>query len=168
MAEIGKVRYTHDAVIDIILANPAVSQGDLAREFGFTQAWMSIIINSDAFKARLAERKGELLDPKIKASMEARLEALGNRALDRLLERVESSVPLKPLELVAMAKLGAGDRMNRPPAGPATNNLYVIAMPPAAANSTEWLSSTRRAPQGVFPQTIEADGGFTPLPLENL
>ena len=162
MPEIGKVRYTHDAMIDVILANPAISQGDLAKEFGFTQAWMSIIVNSDAFKARLAERKAELLDPKIIASMEQRLEALANRSLDRLLERVESSVPLKPLELVAMAKLGAGDRMNRAPAAQIANNLYVVALPPPAANSSEWLSSTRRGPPGVVPLSVEDARGFTP------
>ena len=86
MSEITKVRYTHDAIIDMIIANPAVSQGDLSREFGFTESWMSIIINSDSFQERLANRKGELVDPKIKASIEARLDAIARRALDRLLD----------------------------------------------------------------------------------
>ena len=162
MPEIGKVRYTHDAIIDEILVDPAISQGELARRFGFTQAWMSIIVNSDAFKNRLAERKGELVDPKITASVEERLTALANRSLDRLLERVESQVPLKPLELVAMAKLGVGDRANRP-AGPAVQqNLYVVALPPPASNSRDWLDSRSRPPGVVVPMH-NGDGGFTPF-----
>jgi len=143
MPEIASVRYTHDAIIDEILVDPAISQGELARRFGYSQAWVSIIINSDAFKARLAERKGELVDPAIRASIEERLESLAKRSLDRLLDRVESSVPLKPMELVAIAKLGVGDR----PAGPAvSNNLYVFTAPPVPHSSKEWLATTSRAP----------------------
>ena len=160
---ISKVRYTHDAIIDEILVDPAISQGELSRRFGFSQGWMSIIINSDAFKERLAERKGELIDPKIKASVEDRLEALAKGALDRLMDRIESSVPLKPLELVAIAKLGAGDRANRPAGPPVSNNLYVFTAPPGAENSTTWLqnSSRAKAPGAVVDvQTI--DRGLTP------
>ena len=163
MPEIANVRYTHDAIIDEIIVDPAISQGELARRFGYSQAWVSIIINSDAFKSRLAERKGELVDPKIRASVEERLESLAKRSLDRLLERVESSVPLKPMELVAMAKLGAGDRMNRQPGPAVSNNLYVFTAPPVPANSREWLASSSRAPaQGAFQDVAFREGGFTP------
>lgn len=161
MAEIAKIRYTHDAIIDEILVDPSISQGELSRRFGFSQAWMSIVINSDAFKNRLAERKGELVDPKITASVEERLESLAKRSLDRLLERVESSVPLKPLELVAMAKLGAGDRMNRSPGPAVNNNLYVFTAPPVPADSRAWLSgSSRPPPPGAFAEAQIVDGGL--------
>lgn len=166
MPEIDKVRYTHDAIIDEILVDPAISQGELSRRFGFSQGWMSIIINSDAFQARLAERKGTLVDPKITARVEERLEALANRALDRLLERVESSVPLKPLELVAMAKLGAGDRANRPAAQAQTNNLYVFTAPAVPDSSAQWLenSSARapRLPPGGVSEAVVVNRGFSP------
>lgn len=164
MAEIEKVRYTHDAIIDEILVDPAISQGELSRRFGFSQAWMSIVINSDAFKQRLAERKGVLVDPKITARVEERLESLANRALDRLLDRVESTVPLKPLELVAIAKLGVGDRANRPAQAAQTNNLYVFTAPAVPDSSAEWLSSSSRArgaPQGVVSEAVLLDRGFT-------
>ncbi len=168
MPEIEKVRYTHDAIIDEILVDPAISQGELSRRFGFSQAWMSIIINSDAFQARLAERKGTLVDPKIQARVEERLEALANRALDRLLDRVESSVPLKPLELVAIAKLGVGDRANRPAAQAQTNNLYVFTAPAVPDSSAQWLENssprTRGAPQGGISEAVVLDRGFTPAP----
>lgn len=160
--QIAKVRYTHDAIIDEILVDPSISQNELAKRFGFTAAWMSIIVNSDAFQNRLAERKGELIDPKITASIEQRLESLAKFSLDRLLERVESSVPLKPMELVAMAKLGAGDRANRPAGPPVSTNLYVVNLPPVAQNSSEWLSSARRPP-GVSQIPQKVDGGFTPF-----
>ena len=151
MYELQKIRYTHDAAIDVILANPSITQKELARMFDRTEAWVGILVNSDAFKARLAERKGELLDPQIRASMEQRLEGLANRALDKLLDRIDSQVPLRPLELVAIAKLGVGDRANRPSTPVTNNNLYVFTAPEVAPSSSEWLSRSSRpapAPRG--------------------
>lgn len=162
MGELKKVSYSHDAMIDMIIANPAISGGELAKEFGYTQTWISIIVNSDAFKERLAERKGQLIDPQITATIESRLEGLARRSLDRLLERVESQVPLKPMELVAMAKLGAGNRADRPPAPPASNHLYVVNLPPAAPDSKTWLaSSSARRPPGVSPVISNIGPGLT-------
>ena len=148
MGDLKKVSYTHDGMVDLIVANPGITGKELADTFGYSQTWISIIINSDAFKERLAERKGALTDPQITASIESRLEGLAKKSLDRLIERVESSVPLKPLELVAMAKLGAGNRADRPAQAPASNHLYVVNIPPAAADSKQWLSSSsaRRPP----------------------
>ena len=163
MPEIANVRYTHDAIIDEILVDPAISQGELARRFGYSQTWMSIIVNSDAFKARLAERKGELVDPAIRASIEERLESLAKRSLDRLMDRIESSVPLKPMELVAIAKLGVGDRANRPAGPTVSNNLYVFTAPPVPPSSKEWLAASSRGPApGVISDVPFKEGALLP------
>ena len=144
MSEITKVRYTHDAIIDMIIANPAVSQGDLAREFGFTESWMSIIINSDSFQERLANRKGELVDPKIKASIEARLDAIARRALDRLLDKIDNNRPVSNSDLIRMAALGVGDRNKRPETAPVQQNLYVVNLPPPERDAKTWLRTSSR------------------------
>jgi hypothetical protein len=127
MPEIASVRYTHDGIIDEIIAFPAISQGELASRFGYTQSWMSIIINSDAFQERLAERKGELVDPKIRASVSDRLDALARRSLDKLLERLDTQQPFSNNELIAAAKLGAGD------------------IPPSAPDPAAWLRSSGKS-----------------------
>ena len=158
-----KVRYTHEALIDVIIANPAISQRDLAKHFGFTEGWMSIIINSDAFQTRLAERKGALVDPKILASIEDRLEALGKRSLDKLLERVDNGTPISNGDLVRMAALGSGDRNKRPEKAAVENNLYVVNLPPPAPNADAWLATASRKPPG-YSQVIEnGDGGLLPV-----
>jgi hypothetical protein len=144
MSEITKIRYTHDAIIDMIIANPAVSQGDLAREFGFTESWMSIIINSDSFQERLANRKGELVDPKIKASIEARLDAIARRALDRLLDKIDNNHPVSNSDLIRMAALGVGDRNKRPETAPVQQNLYVVNLPPPERDAKTWLRTSSR------------------------
>lgn len=149
MSEIKRVRYTHDAMIDEILMNPSVSQGDLAKQFGFSQTWMSIVINSDAFQERLAERKGQLTDPTVIASINERLDAIAKRSLDKIMERLDSpTANLKTMELVAIAKIGVGDKNTRP-AGPQVqnNNLYVVSLPPPAQNSAAWIAN-RSDPRG--------------------
>ena len=161
-AELAKVRYTHDAVIDEIIANPSISQGALAKAFGFTDTWMSIIVNSDAFKERLAERKAFLVDPRLIATIEDRLDTLARGSLDKLLEKLDSGAGLRTSDLVQMAKLGVGDKNNRPAAPLQQNNLYVVALPPRAQNATDWLSSSsaRRAPTpGVIDIPSSASGG---------
>lgn len=144
MPEIARVRYTHDAIIDEIIAFPSISQGELSRRFGFTQSWMSIIINSDAFQNRLAERKAEIVDPKLKASVEQRLEAVAKQSLDRLLERLDTNQPFSNSDLIAAAKLGVGDRNQRARTPETQNNLFVVQLPPPAQDRETWLRSNSR------------------------
>jgi hypothetical protein len=90
LPEIAKVSYTHDAMIDLIIANPMMSQGERAKHFGYTQSWVSIIESSDAFRARLEARKEELVDPTIRATIEERFRALATKSLEVLQKKLES------------------------------------------------------------------------------
>ena len=63
MAEIQKIRYTHEAIADFLIANPMASQGECAQFFGYSEPWLSQIIHSDAFQVyyrKLAEERGQL------------------------------------------------------------------------------------------------------------
>lgn len=162
MPGIATVRWNHDAIIDTILENPAISQNELSRLFGYSPSWMSIMINSDAFQERLAERKVELVDPKIRASLNERLDAIARVSLERLMDRLDNPNPgaLKTMELIAIAKLGVGDKNTRP-AGPVqSTNLYVVNLPPPAADSKSWLTQTQgNHPRGSLPIVEEVPRG---------
>jgi len=159
---VAKVRYTHDAVIDEIIAEPSVSQGELSRRFGFTETWMSIIINSDAFQERLAERKAILVDPRLIATIEDRLGSLARGSLDKLLERLDSGATIRTSDLVSMAKLAVGDKNSRPAAPMQQNNLYVVALPPRETDSKTWLqNASGRKPPEVIDVPLKVTGGFT-------
>jgi hypothetical protein len=113
---VAKVRYTHDAMIDAIISNPAISQNQLASHFGYTAAWVSQIISSDAFQARLAERNAELVDPTIRKSVEDRFKSLVVRSLEILAEKlnrpadqIPDNLALRTAELSSRA-LGYGAR----------------------------------------------------------
>lgn len=142
MPEIQTVKFTHDAIIDTIIANPAITQRQMAQDFGYTESWLSIIINSDAFQQRLAERKAELVDPKIRASIEDRIDALAKRSLDKLLDRLDNGTPISNGDLVRMAQLGIGDR-NKGPQQAVQNNLYVVHVPPPAPSAQDWMQTAQ-------------------------
>lgn len=162
--QIKSARFHHDRIIDFILEAPTPpSQNEIAKIFGFSATWVSIIINSDAFKHRLEERKAELIDPKIRASIVERLDGLAKSALDKLIERIDSPIPIKTSDLVAIAKLGVGDKNTRPAAPVNQNNLYVVALPPTAESSDKWLENAQRRPQGVPSKQEKDEGGFTPF-----
>lgn len=131
---VGKVRYTHDAMIDLIIADPAVSQNVLAAHFGYTASWVSQILHSDAFQARLSERKAELIDPTITANAESKFQAIVSRSQELLLARLDqpaSSLPdnliLRSLELSSRA-LGYGAKQEPQPQPAAEVHVHLESL----------------------------------------
>lgn len=156
-AVLRKIGYTHDAMIDLILSAPGISQRAMGAHFGYTEGWVSQVINSSAFQARLAERKGELTDPTIAASLEEQMGAIAHQALGILRERLEANrsadVAIKVLDISARA-LGFGARDK-----PTVQNNYVVNLPPKAASTEEWARQYGRPGEGIRvnePITVEA------------
>ena len=120
---IKKVNYTHDAVIDLIIARPDCTQNTIAAHFGYSTGWLSRVMCSDAFQARLAERRTEVVNPELVLTFEERLRGLATQSLNILTEKLEPSedpitgqitapdpgIAFKCLELSAKA-LGYGAR----------------------------------------------------------
>lgn len=118
MGNLQKLRYTHEAMVDLIVQNPAISQGQIAAAFGYTQAWVSNILASDAFQERLAARREAIVDPVLRLTLEERFRALTQRSLEVLMEKlhkpqVSDTVALRAAELGARA-LNIGGQ-NKPP-----------------------------------------------------
>lgn len=105
---IDKVGYSHDKMIDLIVANPRVKQDDLAALMGYTPGWVSRVVNSDSFKLRMAQRRTELVDPLILASLEERFKALAMRGLEVMQEKLDQSADVVAFGDAAKAvELGA-------------------------------------------------------------
>lgn len=148
---IAKVNYSHDAMIDLIIANPGVDQGDLAKAFGYTEGWVSQVMSSDAFKERLASRKKELVDPSIVASIEERFEAVANLSLERLKEKLERAAAPSMETIMAGATLAS--RALGYGARPDPRNVQVavqtiIHVPAKATDKDDWLAGRTVAVQG--------------------
>jgi hypothetical protein len=143
---IARVRYTHDAMIDAIIAEPAVRQKDLAEKFGISPTGVSAILNSDAFLARLEERKKEIVDPSLVATAEERLKGVLSQSLEILAEKLRpENQPTSKLALdvarLASTALGYGAR------GPSVeiNNSqsFVVALPQPATSEESWEAKHR-------------------------
>lgn len=136
---IDRVKYSHDAMIDMLIVNPGIAQGDLARHFGYTQPWVSRIMNSDAFLARLAQRKADIVDPGIAATVDEKLRAVASKSLDVVLQKLE----LTPTFEQALA---AGEMAGKALGyGARQQNLnvqqnFVVALPTKTASASEWAS----------------------------
>lgn len=115
-AVVLKLNYAHDAMIDLILSDPGISQNEIARRMGYSASWVSQLVSSDAFQARLAERSKEIVDPVLRATVEEQFRGVLARSLDivrQKLNREAAEVPdnlaLRTLELSSRA-LGYGAR----------------------------------------------------------
>lgn len=138
-SRIEKTSYSHDAMIDVIIAEPTISQRALAKRFERSEAWISRIIGSDAFQAALAKRRDDILDPAIVASVDERLNGLVIQSLEIITEKLESSrsvdVAFKGLEIGTKA-LGFGARGG---GGNNQQNNFTIVLPQKAPSSQEWV-----------------------------
>jgi hypothetical protein len=75
-----------EAMIDLIIAEPTVTNKELSQIFDYSEAWISHIRCADSFQSRIAERKALLVDPAIKRSIEDRLSGVTTKAIDRIQE----------------------------------------------------------------------------------
>ena len=113
---ISKINYSHDGMINLLLANRGISQNEIARHFGYSASWVSQVMSSDAFQARLMERAAEIEDPTLRATIEDGLKGMLSRSMEILRQKLDAppaSVPdnlaLRTLELSTRA-LGYGAR----------------------------------------------------------
>jgi hypothetical protein len=153
---IAKVRYTHDAMIDAILAEPSIKQNDLAVLFDRTPGWISLIINSDAFQARLEERRGEVIDPTLVASHKERISALADVSLQRLMDRVGGPAQLVSddfmLQTAKFATTALGYGARSPSGGGESTQVnvgVVVHVPPKIDSAQSWVEA--HSPIKVIP-----------------
>lgn len=137
---IDRVKYTHDAMIDLVIANPAMKQSEIARHFGYTEPWVSRIFCSDAFQARLAERKSDIVDPTITSSVKDRIEGLAMQSLEVISEKLAATrnpdLAIKAFELSTKAA-GYGARQ----ANVQVQQNFVVAIPNKIADPQAWAAS---------------------------
>ena len=100
--KIAKINYSHDGMINLILANRGITQNRLAEHFGYSASWVSQVMSSDAFQARLAERAAEIEDPTLRASVEDSLKGLVARSMEILKDAYQRVG--KPQESISIAR----------------------------------------------------------------
>lgn len=139
----AKLRPWHEAIIDMWLVEPQLTQNEICARLGKTPAWVSIIVNGDAFKHAMAERKAEILDPQVRASVEDRLKSVVSLAADKLADRIALGT-VGNKELIAAIGVGTkGLGMGASVAPVQQNNLYFLPPPGTPQSAEAWSAKAR-------------------------
>lgn len=103
-------------MIDLIIREPTVSMAELGTLFGYSAGWVSRVVASDAFQARLEQRKAKLVDPHVAQSLNERLTGVVIHSVDLISQKLgdEQSAAFAMDALgVASAALGMGKPARR-------------------------------------------------------
>ena len=88
---VKRTNYTHDAMIDLIISNPAIEQREIARHFGYSEGWVSTLMASDSFQAAFERRKEEMVDPIVRHSCEEQFKGLVFQSMQVLKRKLEAN-----------------------------------------------------------------------------
>lgn len=131
--KLGDLSHTHEAIATWLIANPGATLRDCAAFFGYSAQWISILTNSDLFKAHLAEKQEKVFSTVV-AGIDEKLKAVADIGLDKIATQMETSEdPRFLLEgtKLALTSLGFGNKAA--PAAGAINaqnvqqNFYVAS-----------------------------------------
>lgn len=128
------VNYSHEGMIELIIANPGISQNSIAAHFGYSPSWISTIMASDAFQAQLAKRRSEVINPILLLTAEERFRGVALRATEILEEKLKGPASSIPDSLairafdVASRAAGFGRGQDPPPAAPSEIHVHLEAL----------------------------------------
>ncbi len=142
MNQVKKVSYWHESIVDWELQNPKKSMGECAEYFNVTEAWLSVIRNSDIFKEYAALRRGEHND-NVSMSIIDRAEAVAGVSLEVLEERIQKERETIGLGIVndtaamALKALGFGQKQSGRGGGDTQVNIVLGADPALLARARD-------------------------------
>ncbi len=139
--ELRTVHWWHDRIIDKMLTGECLHQGQLAAEMGYSENWISIMVNSDAFQERLRERQAETVDPVIRATLETRLKGLSALSAEIIARKLEATndanLALRALDISQRAL----SYTQKPQTAIQINQTqYVAVVPAKSISSGDWVS----------------------------
>lgn len=151
----AKQQITHDAIIDFVLANPRATLKQIAEAFGYRAAQsISIIINSDAFQARLQARRGEVVDPVVLEKIENQLKGQISASMEIIARKLETSDDANfALQVFEKSTKAAG--YGAPKNAPVVQQNFVMHLPGPARSSAEWLQSVQAPEVEVLKAPLE-------------
>lgn len=131
--QLKALRPRHEAILNWIVANPERSMGECAVAFGVSRSWLSIIVNSQAFRDRMQERQEEVFT-EVVVPLRDKMAGVAHRAYERIAEKIDCEGDIRTLLEIAdktAHRLGyAPTRGPEPAPGAVTNvqqNNYFVS-----------------------------------------
>lgn len=103
--KLAKLTHRHKAIADWLLSHPEGTLSQCAKEVGFSPVWTSIVVNSDTFKAYYDKRVQGAFDART-IPLRDKVVNAANRAMDKLVEKVESVDDVRLMLDIAEKMLG--------------------------------------------------------------
>lgn len=162
-----KMAYSHQALVDLIIANPTATNRELGAHFGYTAHWVGRLKSSGMFREMLAKRRSEVVDPVLAATVEEGFDMVVARSVEVLMDKLSKDSDDVPADLVlAAAQLGAkargiggfGAKVAPPPATPPQGYLEEMASRLRSLNRTAGSQEIVDV-QAKVPQAIEVRSG---------
>lgn len=150
MPAIQKVSVKHEAILNFLLENPTCSLGQTAAHFGISQPWLSCIIHSDVFQAKLRERQETVFHHTVVATIKDKAAVVAHAALDKLADQLEMGLIQDPKQLTETAdkilgRLGYGGSNGAQPGVTLIQNNNTVHVSRALLEETrERIGRTRQ------------------------
>lgn len=129
-------RWWYSAIADLMIAHPDWKMTDIAKELKKGVNTISMIANTDLFRAHLAQRKQQWQEIHDQALRE-KLTKVANASLDALVTSIEKKKDLVPIQALQSISEGALDRLGfSPKPGPQVlvqNNIQNNNVLPSAS-----------------------------------
>lgn len=170
--QIGKISYTHEAFINWLLENPERPLRDAAAYFGYTQAWLSTILHSAVFQAKLSERQDAVF-ASVAQDIPSKLRAAADIGLEKLtlkLENTEDGEFILDATDKLLHRMGYAPSASRNPVTPAhvTNNTQINMFQVDAAQLAEARQRITARPAAIEGEVLVTEEtavrGLTTIP----
>jgi hypothetical protein len=129
-AQIAKLSHRHEAILHFMIANPTVPASEVARRFNVTQAWLSVVKNSDAFLEARHRYTEEVFHETVLPIRE-KLMVAADLALDRMIELTPMETDLEKVRKTTDSVLaacgyttGSGEARGAGPTHNTQNNFF--------------------------------------------
>lgn len=139
-------KWWHEYIVDDMLAFPTSTVKERAKRLDYSETYLSIIINSDMFKALYAERR-KAYNERLDGSITQKTALAANKALDIVLETLEKKRDAIPFPALAeftdrtLSRLGYGEKQS------GTNVNVNVGIQPAV--TPEQLAEARKSLRAV-------------------
>lgn len=154
----SKQMYWYDSIIDDFFANPGTTLKECAARLGRSPVTISLIVRSDLFKARYAQRRRSFND-ELDLRLVGKLAKVAETALDltqAVLDKKRDSIPLPLLHEIgtgALDRLGYGVKA----AQAAAPSVSVNVNSPSVTVSPDALAAARQRLQSVAERPVVLD-----------
>lgn len=155
---IAKLSPRHEALALFVVAHPHLTQGQVAKACNYTQAWVSQVMSTSMFKARVKYLQ-EQLATEILETLGQKIARGAELAIDRTIERLEDkSVPASFLASARQDLLKALD-YGAPPSEPSKveKHLHVHVSAEDVARARARIGQTKTAAK-LLPDTSPQQG----------